>query len=140
MESKRTTCVERTLPEGIGVVLARNACGPAERRSEVELRPTELNSPRERSSGADRSGDTRRALAAEPAIAAGLVDGRKDGRWVYYRLVPATAAPDKHLRKLLVALEVDDVLAKDQERFERRMPLRTDGQCRIGIQTPSLVE
>ena len=73
-------------------------------------------------------------------VAAGLVDGRKDGRWVYYRLCPATTAPDKHLRKLLGALEVDEVLAQDQRRFERRMGLRTDGQCRIGIQTPSLAE
>jgi ArsR family transcriptional regulator len=73
-------------------------------------------------------------------VAAGLVQGRKDGRWVYYRLCPATSATDKHLRKLLAALEVDDTLAQDQKRFERRMILRTEGQCRIGIQTPSLAE
>lgn len=73
-------------------------------------------------------------------VSAGLVRGRKDGRWVYYSLCPAATAPEKHLRKLLAALEVDDTLAQDQKRFERRMKLRTDGQCRIGIQTPSLAD
>jgi len=71
---------------------------------------------------------------------AGLVQGRKDGRWVYYSLRAAVAAHEKLLRRLLAALEVDDTLAQDQKRFERRMKLRTDGQCRIGIQTPSLAE
>jgi ArsR family transcriptional regulator, arsenate/arsenite/antimonite-responsive transcriptional repressor len=73
-------------------------------------------------------------------VSAGLVRGRKDGRWVYYSLCPAATAPEKHLRKLLAALEVDETLAQDQKRFERRMKLRTDGQCRIGIQTPSLAD
>lgn len=73
-------------------------------------------------------------------VSAGLVQGRKDGRWVYYSLRPALTALEKHLRRLFTALELDDTLAQDQNRFKRRMKLRTDGQCRIGIQTPSLAE
>lgn len=73
-------------------------------------------------------------------VSAGLVQARKDGRWVYYSLCPATTAHETHLRRLLAALDVDDTLAQDQKRFERRMKLRTDGQCCIGIQTPSLAE
>jgi ArsR family transcriptional regulator len=71
-------------------------------------------------------------------LAAGLVQGRKDGRWVYYSLTSATASLAKHLRKVLAAIEVDATLARDQRRFDRRMALRTAGQCRVGIQTPSL--
>jgi len=73
-------------------------------------------------------------------VSAGLVRGRKDGRWVYYSLCAAATAPERHLRRFLMALDVDDTLAQDQKRFERRMKLRNDGQCRIGIQTPSLAQ
>ena len=73
-------------------------------------------------------------------VAAGLAQGRKDGRWVYYSLCPAATAHEKHLRKSVASLQVDDALALDQKRFERRIGLRTDGQCRIGIQTSSLAE
>lgn len=64
---------------------------------------------------------------------AGLLDAKKDGRWVYHRL--HVAGP--HLTHLLNAVrsmsDPNRLYASDLERFRKRLCLREDGRCRVGI-------
>lgn len=68
----------------------------------------------------------------------GLVVGEKEGRWVYYGLAPQEGRTEGHIYKLMAKLPLDDTLAEDQKRFEKRMQLRSDGRCQVGIQTPGM--
>ena len=70
--------------------------------------------------------------------AAGLLSGEKEGRWVYYGLDPSAGDMAAHVRRLLAKLELDATLVGDQKRFAQRMRLRSNGRCRIGIQTRGL--
>ncbi len=71
---------------------------------------------------------------------AGLVEGQKDGRWVYYSLVQGDDTTATLLHDLVASVSGDEVFSLDQSRFEGRMALREDGRCRVGIQTEGLVE
>lgn len=70
--------------------------------------------------------------------ASGLVVGEKEGRWVYYGLAPGKGTMESQVYKLISKLPLDDTLAADQKRFEKRMGLRSDGRCQVGIQTSGL--
>lgn len=63
---------------------------------------------------------------------AGLLEAKKDGRWVYHRL--HVAGP--HLTHLLNAVRAmpdsNRLYAIDLERFRKRLCLREDGRCRVG--------
>ncbi len=64
---------------------------------------------------------------------AGLLTSWKEGRWVYHRL---TENPDylQQLYTLVRALpDTDDVYRTDLGNFTRRMALRENGRCRVGI-------
>lgn len=69
---------------------------------------------------------------------AGLVDAKKDGRWVYHRL----RVGGVHVVHLIDAVRAmpdrDRVYANDLKRFRKRLCLREDGRCRVGIVTDSL--
>ncbi|MBK9386536.1 MAG: winged helix-turn-helix transcriptional regulator [Planctomycetes bacterium] len=69
---------------------------------------------------------------------AGLIRGEKEGRWIYYRLSAKKDPTAAALYRLVTRLPEDAVFAADQQRFRERMCLRSDGRCRVGIQTPSL--
>lgn len=72
---------------------------------------------------------------------AGLIEGQKDGRWVYYKLAGSDDPVARTLHRLVTAVpDSDDVFSVDQRRFEDRMSLREDGRCRVGIQTKELAE
>ena len=66
----------------------------------------------------------------------GLLTAEKDGRWVYHRLVTGHS----HLTRLWAAIhaipDANGEFAADLARFRKRMCLREDGRCRVGIQTP----
>ena len=66
----------------------------------------------------------------------GLLAAEKDGRWVYHRLV----AGRSYLTRLWAAIRAmpdpNGEYAADLARFHKRMGLREDGRCRVGIQTP----
>ena len=70
---------------------------------------------------------------------AGLVEGQKEGRWVYYSLAGKDDESVSLLHDLIRSTTVDEVMQLDQERFLDRMSLRKGGRCRIGIQTKGLV-
>ena len=66
----------------------------------------------------------------------GLLTAEKDGRWVYHRLVTGRT----HLARLWAAIraipDTNGEFAADLARFRKRICLREDGRCRVGIQTP----
>lgn len=71
----------------------------------------------------------------------GLIVGNKEGRWVYYRLAASDDPVAAALYELVAsAPDADDVFEQDAARFEKRMALREDGRCRVGIQTGGLAE
>ncbi len=69
---------------------------------------------------------------------AGLLTSEKDGRWVYFRLV---RSDDPFMEYLFKAIEQipGSLLQKDLREWEKRLALRTDGRCRIGIQKKHLL-
>lgn len=69
---------------------------------------------------------------------AGLLAAERDGRWVYYALTRKDPVV-KRFAKLVAALPEDD-FAADQMNFLRRMELRVDGRCQVGIQKAELAD
>ena len=69
---------------------------------------------------------------------AGLLTTEKDGRWVYFSLV---RSDDPFMEYLCKAIEhiPDSILQEDLREWEKRLALRTNGKCRIGIQKKHLV-
>jgi ArsR family transcriptional regulator, arsenate/arsenite/antimonite-responsive transcriptional repressor len=73
--------------------------------------------------------------------AAGLIEGTKDGRWVYYAVPKPQDAFVRALYQAVAQLPaMDDVVAADQARFQERMQLRDGGRCRVGIQKRYLID
>ena len=64
----------------------------------------------------------------------GLLSARKEGRWVYHRLIPKIP----HLKELYsVVKKLPDqsgTFKKDLANFRRRLSLRQNGRCQTGIQ------
>ncbi len=62
---------------------------------------------------------------------AGLVQERKEGRFVFYSL---SAPKEKFYNLVLKAIESFDkkTLAEDNKRLKRRLALRVDGKCVVG--------
>jgi len=63
---------------------------------------------------------------------AGLVGERKEGRFVFYRLLPAETNFHKQLLKILETVS-DPVLDDDKERLRKRLSLRENDRCVIGM-------
>ena len=65
---------------------------------------------------------------------AGLVEGRKDGRWMFYRL-PGDRAP-KRTREALAwvfsSLSRDDTIRDSDRRLRRILKIPTEELCRTG--------
>ena len=71
--------------------------------------------------------------------AAGLIREHKEGKWVYYSLIKRTGDFQKALLRALGTLPDEDILEKDEARFKKRLKLREDGKCQIGIQNKELM-
>lgn len=69
---------------------------------------------------------------------AGLVESRKEGRWVYFFL-----ARDRNPLKQFVLKSVESIpapfLKKDRTELKKRLKLRTRGKCLTGIQKKHLM-
>lgn len=64
---------------------------------------------------------------------AGIVVERRDGAWRYYSILPQ---PDSFLGSLLTLIEnglKEKLFDKDLKRFKKRLALRADGKCVIGV-------
>ena len=69
---------------------------------------------------------------------AGLLVAKKDGRWVYHRLVSQPQHLDE-LFKIVASLpDPNGIYATDRDRFEQRLCHREDGRCRVGVLTESM--
>ena len=63
---------------------------------------------------------------------AGLVRERKEGRWVYYSLAEPLNDFQDFILKAVNALP-DELLSLDEERLRKRLNLRVDGKCVVGV-------
>lgn len=64
----------------------------------------------------------------------GFVTSQRDGKWIYHGLVKEPV----YLRKLYQAIKIfpdqASFFEKDLKRYQRRLKLRKDGRCRVGVQ------
>ena len=67
-----------------------------------------------------------------------LVEERKEGRWKYYSI---TASRDQIMTHLFqtITLIPREVMKKEHEQLQRRLKLRKDGRCLLGIQKSQLI-
>lgn len=71
-------------------------------------------------------------------INAGLVVSKKEGRWVYYTPLSERSGFLRAIYAGVLKTE-DKIYAEDYARFKKRMALRTQGKCLLGIQNKKLV-
>lgn len=69
---------------------------------------------------------------------AGLLQSRKDGRWVYYRPTDAPEAFQEFLCQAVATIPTP-VLDRDRKQLRKRLKLREDGKCLRGVQKEHLV-
>lgn len=67
---------------------------------------------------------------------AGMIEERKEGRWVYYFLTKKPGFQSS-LFKALFTIS-DSTLSKDEIELDKRLKLREGGKCLLGIQKPRL--
>lgn len=65
--------------------------------------------------------------------AIGMVESRRDGRWVYYSAAPAETEFNRRLCRAVEAIPPEHA-AKDMKELARRLRLRKDGRCLRGVQ------
>ncbi len=65
--------------------------------------------------------------------AAGLVEERRDGRWVYYRLRDADHPFFDNIRCCIETVCCCDDIQEDLRRLRGRLKLRRSGKCVVGI-------
>ena len=63
----------------------------------------------------------------------GLVEERKEGRWVYFRLAKDCSAFAETIFKSIRQIP-ELLLSKDLAELEKRLAIRTNGKCLLGIQ------
>lgn len=60
----------------------------------------------------------------------GLVDDRKEGVWVYYRLVPKVKPIiDDILKALNKHIASEKIVREDADRLKKRLKIRIEGKC-----------
>jgi ArsR family transcriptional regulator len=70
---------------------------------------------------------------------AGLLESRKDGRWVYYRPTQTNGQFLSGLAQAITAIPSKQ-LRRDRREFEKRLKLREGGKCLRGVQKEHLLE
>ena len=63
----------------------------------------------------------------------GLLTARKDGRWVYHRLVNGVPYLESLYETINLLSDADGFFKKDLSNFKKRMRIREDGRCQVGI-------
>ncbi len=71
-------------------------------------------------------------------VNAGLLNREKEGRWVYFKLANHGDAVVVHILKALSYL-TNPTTNRDLEELHKRLRLRTNGRCIIGIQKKYLI-
>ena len=63
----------------------------------------------------------------------GLVESRRDGRWVYYRATRGANPFHRHVLGAVGAIPPEHA-TRDRKELEKRLRLRRDGRCLKGVQ------
>lgn len=71
-------------------------------------------------------------------IDANLVNSKKEGKWVYYFACQDMTAFSKSICKSILKTK-NKIHADDLKRFSRRLGIRKNGKCLLGIQNKKLV-
>jgi ArsR family transcriptional regulator len=69
----------------------------------------------------------------------GLVQERKEGRWVFYSLTKPTNQVHERLLETITEIP-EQILAEDSERLKKRLSLRKEGKCIVGMESKNLLE
>jgi ArsR family transcriptional regulator, arsenate/arsenite/antimonite-responsive transcriptional repressor len=69
---------------------------------------------------------------------AGLVTERREGKWVHYGVPPGLDAFREMALKAIAAIP-EEVLTRDQRELHRRLKLREEGKCLLGVQKTHLL-
>ena len=66
---------------------------------------------------------------------AGLLSSKKEGRWVYHRLVTEPAYLEQLYATVQALPDSNKIYSADLKRFRERLCLREGGRCQVGIQS-----
>lgn len=69
---------------------------------------------------------------------AGLVEENKKGRWKYYSLTQKRDLFITHLFQAISSIP-EKALQKDYEKLKKRLNMRKNGECILGVQNPHLL-
>jgi ArsR family transcriptional regulator len=69
---------------------------------------------------------------------AGLIEERKEGRWVYFGLVESNDAFSENIFNSIRQIP-EQQLTKDLAELKKRLEIRTSGKCLLGIQKKHLI-
>ncbi len=69
---------------------------------------------------------------------AGLLSEQREGKWVHYSL-PSMSDDFSELTLKAIAGIPEDLLAKDRRELNRRLKLRENGKCLLGVQKTHLL-
>ena len=69
---------------------------------------------------------------------AGLVEERKEGRWVYFHSVQAKDSFTEILFNSIACIP-EPLLSRDLTELDKRLNMRTNGKCLLGIQKTHLI-
>ncbi len=69
---------------------------------------------------------------------AGLIEGYKEGRWVYFHINKKRNAFKSAVLKSVSSI-ADEQIRKDERELRKRMQMRTNGKCVIGVQKKHLI-
>lgn len=69
---------------------------------------------------------------------AGLVEEEKKGRWKYFSLTEARDSFIDHLFQTVSQIPKKTMM-KDYAKVKRRLRMRKDGECTVGVQNPHLL-
>ena len=70
-------------------------------------------------------------------VGAGLLQGRRQGKWIYYRIDRKLEPYQRALLRAVAQLGAERKdFAEDLERAGRRLSLRRDGVCCVGLAAP----
>jgi ArsR family transcriptional regulator, arsenate/arsenite/antimonite-responsive transcriptional repressor len=68
----------------------------------------------------------------------GFLSSQKEGRWVYHRLISEPDYLNQFYNMVRSLPDTDGVYATDLENFNKRIALREEGRCRVGILSSEL--
>lgn len=70
----------------------------------------------------------------------GLLTAKKDGRWVYHRLVSGTPYLVSLYETIKHLPDSEGFFKRDLANFKKRIRMREDGRCQVGILAEDLLE